>query len=175
VYAYSGNNFSVFGGTSFDTTMSVSGSFTMADPLPSNQSGSTFITPLSFAFFDGVATVTNLNASLVIFQVGTDGSGNISGWTINVAAGDIDIPGGQINTIESLTVVDVGLVTLCTARSSIGTCTSEVNEFGLTPSHGAWSATLVTTPVPAALPLFATGLGALGLLGWRRKRKAIAA
>ena len=27
-------------------------------------------------------------------------------------------------------------------------------------------------PLPAALPLFATGLGALGLLGWRRKRKA---
>jgi hypothetical protein len=29
-----------------------------------------------------------------------------------------------------------------------------------------------TTPLPAALPLFAGGLGALGLLGWRRKRKA---
>jgi len=29
-----------------------------------------------------------------------------------------------------------------------------------------------TTPIPAALPLFATGLGALGLFGWRRKRKA---
>ena len=29
-----------------------------------------------------------------------------------------------------------------------------------------------TVPLPAALPLFATGLGALGLLGWRRKRKA---
>jgi hypothetical protein len=28
------------------------------------------------------------------------------------------------------------------------------------------------TPIPATLPLFATGLGALGLLGWRRKRKA---
>jgi hypothetical protein len=28
------------------------------------------------------------------------------------------------------------------------------------------------TPLPAALPLFATGLGGLGLLGWRRKRKA---
>lgn len=27
------------------------------------------------------------------------------------------------------------------------------------------------TPLPAALPLFASGLGALGLLGWRRKRK----
>ena len=34
-----------------------------------------------------------------------------------------------------------------------------------------------TTPLPATLPLFASGLGALGLLGWRRKRKnaAIAA
>jgi hypothetical protein len=33
----------------------------------------------------------------------------------------------------------------------------------------------VVTPLPAALPLFATGLGALGLLGWRRKRKNSAA
>jgi len=31
------------------------------------------------------------------------------------------------------------------------------------------------TPLPAALPLFATGLGALGLFGWRRKRKGAAA
>lgn len=30
----------------------------------------------------------------------------------------------------------------------------------------------IQTPVPAALPLFATGLGGLGLRGWRRKRKA---
>jgi hypothetical protein len=29
----------------------------------------------------------------------------------------------------------------------------------------------IVTPVPAALPLFATGLGALGLLGWRRKQR----
>ena len=31
----------------------------------------------------------------------------------------------------------------------------------------------IATPLPGALPLFATGLGALGLLGWRRKRKAV--
>ena len=41
-----------------------------------------------------------------------------------------------------------------------------------------WKLDLVFTPVsqvplPAALPLFATGLGVLGLLGWRRKRKAV--
>ena len=41
-----------------------------------------------------------------------------------------------------------------------------VSEFALDAS---------TTPLPAALPLFATGLGALGVLGWRRKRKNAAA
>jgi hypothetical protein len=33
------------------------------------------------------------------------------------------------------------------------------------------SVTVNQTPLPAALPLFASGLGGLGLLGWRRKRK----
>ena len=39
---------------------------------------------------------------------------------------------------------------------------------------GVGTLTSVETPLPAALPLFATGLGALGLLGWRRKRKSAA-
>ncbi len=30
-------------------------------------------------------------------------------------------------------------------------------------------------PLPAALPLFGTGLGILGFIGWRRRRKAAAA
>jgi outer membrane lipase/esterase len=33
---------------------------------------------------------------------------------------------------------------------------------------------VANAPLPAALPLFASGLGALGLLGWRRKRKGAA-
>jgi hypothetical protein len=36
------------------------------------------------------------------------------------------------------------------------------------------TADLVATPIPAALPLFASALGAMGLLGWRRKRKGAA-
>jgi PEP-CTERM motif len=39
----------------------------------------------------------------------------------------------------------------------------------------AWSGAfdyIPPVPLPATLPLFASGLGALGLLGWRRKRKA---
>jgi hypothetical protein len=30
------------------------------------------------------------------------------------------------------------------------------------------------TPLPAALPLFVSGLGGFGLLAWRRKRKNVA-
>jgi hypothetical protein len=36
---------------------------------------------------------------------------------------------------------------------------------------GMVGTSLAQTPLPAALPLFAGGLGALGLFGWRRKRK----
>ncbi|HEX3342337.1 MAG TPA: TIGR03118 family protein [Pseudolabrys sp.] len=41
-------------------------------------------------------------------------------------------------------------------------------------AHGLFGA-IQNTPLPGALPLFATGLGALALLGWKRKRKAQAA
>ena len=49
----------------------------------------------------------------------------------------------------------------CSVDMLQGGSTNQVLAFGVSP-----------TPLPAALPLFATGLGALGLLGWRRKRKA---
>jgi|SRR5215471_1337860 len=39
-----------------------------------------------------------------------------------------------------------------------------VETFDVVPTNG--------TPLPAALPLFAAGLGAVGLLSWRRKPKA---
>jgi hypothetical protein len=42
-----------------------------------------------------------------------------------------------------------------------------VESYALAGSSLAPSA----TPLPAAIPLFATGLGVMGLLGWRRKRK----
>ena len=53
------------------------------------------------------------------------------------------------------------------------------DRFGEATDHKvvSLSATFVPVsqvPLPAALPLFATGLGVLGLLGWRRKRKRIA-
>jgi hypothetical protein len=56
-------------------------------------------------------------------------------------------------------------------------------DFYFKDTGGGWGSNVLlhsltavsAVPLPAALPLFATGLGALGLLGWRRKRKAQAA
>jgi len=39
---------------------------------------------------------------------------------------------------------------------------------------GSSTSSAIATPLPGAFPLFATSLGALGLLVWRRKRKAAA-
>jgi len=47
-------------------------------------------------------------------------------------------------------------------------------DYSILLSDGVGNA-LASTPIPAALPLFATGLGAMGFIGWRRKRKAAAA
>jgi hypothetical protein len=46
-----------------------------------------------------------------------------------------------------------------------------INSLVTNPTFTA-AAGATATPLPAALPLFATGIGGLGLLGWRRKRKA---
>ncbi len=49
-----------------------------------------------------------------------------------------------------------------------------VSNAGANPVDFVLTAEVATTPLPAALPLFATGLGVMGLFGWRRKRKALA-
>jgi hypothetical protein len=54
--------------------------------------------------------------------------------------------------------------------------TYSISGFNISPATPGAAAFIISeTPVPAALPLLASGLGAMGLLGWRRKRKNAAA
>lgn len=48
------------------------------------------------------------------------------------------------------------------------------NEFSFLAIDNASLTAPSTTPLPAAFPLFAAGLGGIGLLGWLRKRRAAA-
>jgi hypothetical protein len=59
--------------------------------------------------------------------------------------------------------------------SAIDVSLNNVDFVSLDRQGNAQFASVATTPLPAALPLFATGLGVMGLLGWRRKRKGTAA
>ena len=82
-------------------------------------------------------------------------------------------PGAPLYVIQNM-LLAAGSYALDTY---LGTCASSAcsTDKSLVDPQYQVLFTPVATPLPAALPLFATGLGALGLLGWRRKRKAATA
>ena len=49
------------------------------------------------------------------------------------------------------------------------------NNTGLAYAAKLTVAAVATTPIPAALPLFAAALGGVGYLGWRRRKQSAAA
>jgi hypothetical protein len=92
-YVFLGVPFSQFVGTTCPPSCQLTGSFTVAQPLPPNLSqdvgGSGAFTPLSFTFTDGVTTFTQSNSTSFGFAVHTDANGNIIQWGMFMAG-----PGG---------------------------------------------------------------------------------
>jgi hypothetical protein len=74
-------------------------------------------------------------------------------------------------TLTDFTGTGSTSVELALFVNSTGAGTFATNGTGLLDTI-TYTFTPTATPLPAALPLFATGLGAMGLFGWRRKRKA---
>jgi hypothetical protein len=122
-------------------------------------SGGELITPSWSDQVQGILTtptiaVVSLNTPIFIkISLDIEGFGNPGG----VQAGflnSLDYPTGMgvFNLDDGVTANDPG--------------TFLFNNLFLPPT--------AETPLPAAFPLFATGLGALGFLGWRRKRKQAA-
>jgi hypothetical protein len=121
------------------------------------------------------------------------------GETLNVAFGDVRIlePGGILgddvrfevpgpdmllfySAKPSGSLADTGLptaffsnnTTILEGPNGTATYTPMPGQPGFSSSFAITYDFVSDTPLPAALPLFATGIGALGLLSWRRKRKA---
>jgi hypothetical protein len=69
-----------------------------------------------------------------------------------------------------ITFSSPGLSVVSLTLGSTGVAFELDNVFGVLAGNAGG-----TTPLPAALPLFATGLGALGLMGMRKKRKKVIA
>lgn len=157
IYQYQGNTFDqIFDedpptGT-YDTTMSVAGSFELAAPLGADlgfQSISASV--LSFSFSDGRRTITESTpgGSLSVF-VATDGSGDVAAWSIEV-----------------LDAQRAGIL-MSSAGGSVADEASFAGsggfDFGLATSPGTWT----VVPEPSTAPLLGLGLSVLGL---RRRRR----
>ena len=61
------------------------------------------------------------------------------------------------------------VITALGTPANFPTVNNTINLQSVSPSNES------TTPLPASLPLFASGLGALGIAGWRKRKKAKAA
>ena len=102
--------------------------------------------------------------------VGNHGDGTI--WAFNFNDHSLT----QLKDAQGNPIVNPGLWALMFGNSGNG---FDANTLYLTAGlnggvNGLFAEIQSATPIPAALPLFATGLGALGLFGWRRKRKQAA-
>jgi hypothetical protein len=81
--------------------------------------------------------------------------------------------GGYLTTNDGLTGLDFSSPDLYFAFANPITGAADpvvTIEFAGTGFKAA-TGEIAPTPLPAAFPLFATSLGAMGLFGWRRKRK----
>jgi len=150
-YHYLGQPFAAFADGPYTTSDLVAGDVTLAAAL-SNAPGGQIVTPTAFSFSDGVQTISDATATMASFEFETDILGNIIGWAVNLTAAS-----GGIET-----------------QNEGGTATDSVYAIGGQGQNmdeaGTWTV-VTTTPIPATLPLLASGLGAMGLLGWRKRAR----
>jgi hypothetical protein len=162
-YDYTGNDFTSTS-SPYTSTDFISGYITFATPLPDSSSSLESFTPTDFSFSDGVQTISYANShadpsfSSDTFEFTTNASGAIIGWNIQIWNGEFS---ALLQSQNSGTQDDEGI-------SGDGFGFNNDNPGKFLP------ATVAATPLPTTLPLLFTGIGFLGLIGWRAKRMNIA-
>ena len=133
--------------------------------------------------FDGSLGATN-NATNQAFSAATQ----LAIWNVEYGAGTYTYGGGAVNLTGVSPGADVAGLTseynslmsqITTAGSGYLAQTYDVTVYvpNSTDSQDLSFASVHVnvnpTPLPAALPLFASGMAGLGLLGWRRKKRKV--
>jgi len=155
-YEYSGTgNLSFQSATTLNIAGSCSSPCVVSALMTIGGSGPAFNVSIPSGWAAGAsATVTDNLGDTMSLAVN---NGNTPG-TIHEIFGSVFFP----STLPS--TLDISTSSFASILGGPGTIDYSI-EIGL--PVGAY-----VTPLPAALPLFATGLGALGLLRWRRRRKS---
>ncbi len=187
------------------STINSLGSIAAADPDLNFGAGATGVNVASFGngktYYDYVFSFTLTDASDVTITTTATANGAYA-FNAYAALFDNSPISGQVPAGSSLTDANpaplsltntAGLLTQGSTNGgalstlSLAAGTYYLRLFGLLPGNinsghalsaisGTIAATAVaTTPIPAALPLFASALGLFGFMGWRRKSAAAAA
>lgn len=172
-YQYVGNNYTNFfptSGSMYDTSMRVSGNFTVDSKLISVSDDITSQV-LSYSFTDGVTTYSDTDPNgKSQFLINTDSNGHIINWIVDIfdidplsetlQAGDVFFRIISRNESDETYVAGCDFVVNGDCIGSIFDGASVHND------PGSWS----VVPVPPAIWLFGSGL--LGMIGLSRRKKA---
>ena len=132
-------------------------------------------TPQSYATADGSIVLSNVNGDPITYP-GPNNPGYYfrQGQAVQFDPTQAAIRSASVtvvpNTSIEYSIVDNGLLGNTFALSWAMTCANDVIQGLVTLGN----TDLQGTPLPAALPLFAGGLGVIGLLARRKKRKGAA-
>ena len=118
--------------------------------------------PIHIAFSSPVS-----NLSLLVINNSSDNNGPI---TLSYTLADNNSHSVALNILSSATLSLPFTGILSATVSSAG---DQFGQYSFFIDNVTFDG--AATPAPAALPLFSTGLGALGWLGWLRRRKAVVA
>ena len=187
----------VFTGAAQAATITINFGVSPVGGAPS-YTGTSLDQSTGFQFGGGIYQVNQIGAgdqstlallNLVTLTNPTYGSGNVGALTTDMtkqwttAAGTFTetLTSFIINrgTANAITLLLAGTLTGPGGISQDAFAIVNANQVGGPGNAVNWSltdtSTLGATPLPAALPLFATGLGALGLLAARRRKQKAAA
>ena len=187
----------VFTGSAQAATITINFGVSPVGGTPS-YTGTSLDQSTAFQFRGGIYQVNQIGAgdqstlallNLVTLTNPTYGSGNVGALTTDMTKSWTTAAGTFTETLTSfiinrgtanaITLLLAGTLTGPGGISQDAFAIVNANQVGGPGNAVNWSltdtSTLGATPLPAALPLFATGLGALGLLAARRRKQKAAA
>ena len=170
-YTYTGQTYN-FAGAPYTTSMSITGTFTTASPLPANMAitdigpnGTNLVTAWSFT--DGINSYTQANSVVFpqggTFRIGTDGTGSIVSFYIQLEQPlPPHIVGELINAIDMVNIgfnqsQGVNQVACLTLQGNVCATVAAATQFGDSTSSGSFAPAV-------AVPTLAKAFGAGSIL-----------